>query len=306
MPQPLLDSADSPERWIRKFHGALRREVLEGNPFLRPEEQSLLRDHHPLLGNPGHYLPELVESIYLNRRAAPAKAIRETPDSVVLDAGCGCGTDSILFAALGARVVAVNLSAEELGVAERRICYYEKTWGRRLNIRLVRSDLNRYAPDEEFSLAWLASVLAVIEDQEALLERIFRSTRRRGEIRVVDYNLLHPPFLWGEWRRRSWARGRSPEFSRQASYWGMVRRAGRRGARFFPLTEGGLFDDAQFFTPGTLRSLLRKVGFRVLPPRFSGCTPLFSAPASTSLEKILSRLPGWKVLGRAYLITGVK
>jgi SAM-dependent methyltransferase len=306
LPQPLFDSADSPEESIRKFHGALRREVLEGNPFLGPEEQSILRDYHPLLGSPGRYPPELVESIYLNRRAAPAKLIRERPDSVVLDAGCGVGTDSILFAALGAKVVAVNLSAEELGVAERRVRYYEKTWGRRLEVRLVRGDLNRYAPDEDLSLAWLASILAVIKDQETLLERIFRSTRRRGEIMVVDYNLLHPPFLWGEWRRRSCARSRSPEFSRQAYYWAMVRRRGRRGARFFPLTEGGLFDDAQFFTPGTLRSLLRKVGFRVLPPRFSGCTPLSSAPVSTSLENILSRLPGWKVLGRAYLMAGVK
>ena len=306
MPQPLIDNADSPERSIRKFHGALRKEVLEGNPFLSLEEQSLLRNHHPLLTNPGRYLPELVESVYLNRRATPAKLIHERPGSVVLDAGCGCGTDSILFAALGARVVAVNLSAEELGVAERRVRYYEKTWGRRLEVRLVRGDLNHYAPDEELSLAWFASILAVIEDQEALLERIFRSTRPRGEIMVVDYNLWHPPFLWREWRRRRSVRGRSPEFSRQASYWGMMRRARRRGARFFPLTEGGLFDDAQFFTPGSLRSLLRKVGFRVLPPRFSGCTPLSSAPVSTSLENILSRLPGWKALGRAYLMAGFK
>jgi SAM-dependent methyltransferase len=306
LPQPLLDSTDSPEGSIRKFHRTLRREVLEGNPFLSPEEQSLLRDHHPLLDDPGHYPIDLVESIYLNRRAAPAKAIRENPGSVVLDAGCGCGTDSILFAALGARVVAVNLSAEELGVAERRVRFYEKTWGRRLNITLVRSDLNHYAPDEELSLAWLASILAVIEDQEALLERIFRSTRRRGKIMVVDYNLWHPPFIWGEWRRRRSAGSRSPEFLRQANYWGMVRRAERSGARFFPLTEGGLFADAQFFTPGTLRSLLRRVGFRVLPPRYSGCTPLSSAPASASLENVLSRLLGWKVLGRAYLMAGVK
>lgn len=306
MPQPLLDSADSPERLIRKFLGVLRKEVLEGNPFLNGVGQSLLQDYHPLLKDPGRYNPELVESIYLKRRAFPATAIRESTGPVVLDAGCGCGTDSILFAALGARVVAVNRSAEELEVAERRVRFYEKSWGRRLNITLVRGDLNHYAPSEELSLAWLASILAVIEDQEALLERIFRSTRRGGEIMVVDYNLWHPPFLWGEWRRRRSACGRSPQFSRQANYWGMVGRAGRRGARFFPLTEGGLFDDAQFFTPGTLRSLLRKVGFRVMPPRFSGCTPLSSTRASMSLENFLSRLPGWKALGRAYLMAGGK
>jgi hypothetical protein len=99
---------------------------------------------------------------------------------------------------------------------------------------------------------------------------------------------------------------KSPEFARRADFWDMVRRKGREGARFFPANGDGLFDDAQFFTPGTLKSLLRKVGFQVLPPLFTGCAiPLFRQ-FSVRVEYMLSRLPGWKSLGRAYLITGVK
>jgi len=307
LPQPLLDSSDSLERSIRQFHGTLRKEVLEGNPFLGPEQQSLLREHHPLLKDPGRYPLDLVASIYLNRREAPAKAIRENPGSVVLDAGCGCGTDSILFAALGAAVVAVNISSEELAVAEKRARYYEKVGGIKLNIRFIQADLNDYLPGQEnFSLTWFASVLAVIRDQESLLKSVFQSTRDRGRIMLVDYNLLHPPFLWKEWRRRNAVREKCPDFAPEGHFWKMVRRKGRMGARFFPLAEGGLFDDAQFFTPGTLGTLLQRAGFRVLPAAFSGCTlPFFSGPA-VFLERALSQVPGWKSLGRAYLLTGIK
>ncbi len=307
MPSPFLNAADSPETVVSSFYSALQHEVNRGNPFLDDAEQERLREHHPFILDPGNYPPGLVAALHNRRRIAPVKAIRESSAPLVLDAGCGCGSDSILFAALGASVVAVNIFSEELLVAEKRARYYEKIGGGKLNIRFIQADLNDYIPGEEnFSLTWFASVLAVIRDQESLLKRVFQATRDHGRIMLVDYNLLHPPFLWKEWRRRNAVREKCPDFVREGHFWKMFRRKGRTGARFFPLAEGGIFDDAQFFTPGTLGALLQRAGFRVLPAVFSGCTlPVFSGPA-VCLERALSRAPGWKSLGRAYLLTGMK
>jgi SAM-dependent methyltransferase len=292
---------------LHNFFLDLRREVLLGNPFLEKPEQAKLEEHHCHIKNAGIYSPELVWAIYQGRRKFPVNAVLESPGAIVLDAGCGCGSDTILFAALDAEVVAVNSSSEELTIAEKRARYYEKILNRDLNIRFVQADLNDYVPEgKDVSLTWLASILAVIEDQETFLKRIFHSTRPGGRVVVVDYNLQHPPFLWNEWHRRKRALTKSPEFARRADFWGMVRRKGREGARFFPANGDGLFDDVQFFTPGTLKSLLRQVGFQALPPRFTGCAPPLFHKASVPLEHLFSRIPGWNALGRAYLITGIK
>jgi hypothetical protein len=150
-------------------------------------------------------------------------------------------------------------------------------------------------------------VLAVIENQDAFLNRIYQATRAGGKIMIVDFNLWNPPFMWTEWRRRRQALRKSPEFARHADFWAMVRRRKRSGAFFFPQLGGGLFDDVQFFTPGTLGYLLERVGFQLLLPGFSGFAPpvLFKG-LSAHLEKVFSRVPIVKSLGRAYLVTGVK
>jgi len=303
----LLQHSNNPITITRTFFATLKQEVVQGNPSLSQEEQSRLQDYHPFIKNPGRYPPELVSAIYASRRIVPVKAILETPNPMVLDGGCGCGSDSILFAALGAKVLSVNLAAEEVAIGEKRKRYYQEKLGEELHIKFVHADLNEYVFEwEKVSLTWLASILAVIRNQEEFLKRIFQATRAGGRVMVVDYNLLHPPFLWSEWLRRRRSMQKSQEFARQANFWTMVRRKERTGARFFPLNGDGLFDDVQFFTPGTLKSLLQHAGFQVLPPLFTGCAPPLFPQISVPLEHLLSRLPGWHSLGRAYSITGIK
>ncbi len=57
------------------------------------------------------YPLDLVATVYARRRALPIRAIQDSKEPFVFDAGCGYGSDSLLFASLGARVVAVDLSA---------------------------------------------------------------------------------------------------------------------------------------------------------------------------------------------------
>lgn len=157
------------------------------------------------------------------------------------------GSESFLFAAAGARVLAVDRDPRKIAAARKRQAYYEEVFGRPLEITFGKADLDVYDPTlRELSLTWLASVLANVGDQEAFLERVFQATRLGGRVMITDMNLLNPLFLFKEWRRRRRGSRRSATFRRQASFPGMFFRRRRSGARYFPDAPGKPFDDAQF------------------------------------------------------------
>jgi SAM-dependent methyltransferase len=297
------------------FYRLLTEEVRHGNPYLTDSEQGRVQSHYPVMMQPQRYPPELAATIYASRRSYPVQAILETANPVVFDAGCGYGSESFLFAVLGAKVLAVDLSAEQIAIAQKRQRYYEELFDKALDISFLVAKLDEYIPQiGDLSLTWLASVLAALPDQDSFLKRVYEATRPSGKVMITGMNLWNPLFLWGEWRRRRRALLVSPEFARHADtsflsryFWSMVRRKGRIGARYFPRHDSGLFDDVQFFTPNTLSALLREVGFRTLPSAFSGYAPpiLFRA-ASARLEGALSRVPMLNRLGYFYLVTGVR
>jgi SAM-dependent methyltransferase len=292
-----------------KFYKILRHEIIHGNPYLNEEEQGRLQSHYEVIMNPSKYPPALPATIYCKRRAPAVQAILKQQSPLVLDAGCGYGSESFLFAAVGARVLAVDISSAQIAIARKRKLYFEKIiFGQELDIIFEVADLNRYVPtDQNLSLTWLASVLAALPDQADFLRRIYAATREGGCVMVTDMNLLNPLFLFKEWRRRQRAKTASPEFSRHADFWNMVFRRGRAGARSFPLKNGGEFDDVQFFSPGTLVALLSNVGFESSKTSFSGfLPPWFNCKLLTSMEINLTRIPLLKLLSYFYLMASFK
>lgn len=303
-----LPKAKDPYQLAYRYYFALRKEVTEGNPLLTLDEQHRLQSHYAVMMDAVHNPPELAATIYANRRAHPARAIVDDSNPVVFDAGCGYGSESYLFAALGAEVLAVDLSAERIAIARKRQQYYENLFEQPLAITFVDADLNRYTPElSNLSLTWIASVLAAIPDQDNFLNRIHRATRDSGRIMITDMNLLNPLFLVNERRRRRRHQAASPEFARHADFWAMMRRKGRTGARYYRRTDGALVDDVQFFTGGTLSRLLRKVGFTPLRTDYSGwLPPKLYRPGLVALETALNRIPGLRSLAYFYLVTGQK
>jgi SAM-dependent methyltransferase len=297
-----------PETITESFYCYLRAEVTQGNPYLNHDEQIRLQGHYPFMMDEKHYPTGLVASIYSGRRVHPVQAILDSRDPIIFDAGCGYGSDSFLFAGLGAKVEAVDVSVEQVAIAQKRKRYYEEILGRSLDVTFRVADLDGYTPGKEnLSLTWLSSVLAIVLNQDTFLDRIYKATRAGGKVMVVDFNLLNPLFLWNEWRRRRRALRESRAFARENDFWAMVQRRGRIGARFYARNGEGVFDDVQFFTPATLVRLLRSAGFRTLTPDFSGFTPPFLfRGVSNHLERLFSRVPGLNYLGRAYILTGEK
>lgn len=289
------------------FYSFLRREVVEGNPALDAPAQSLLRAHYPVMLSPQRNPPALAATIYAERRQHPVASICATTDPFVLDAGCGYGSESFLFASLGARVVAVDADPEKIRIAQLRQPYFEQQLQRPLDITFRVADLDHYTPDTpNLSLTWLASVLAAIPHQDAFLVRIRESTRSGGQVMVSDMNLWNPLFLVGEYRRRQHAATTNLAFARVQDFRAMFTRRARVGARYFS-QNGSTFDDVQFFQPLSLRTLYQATGWQPAGFYFSGyIPPALARLGMTPLETWLPRVPLISQFGYFYLGVGVK
>ncbi len=195
--------SNSPESIAQEYYALLRREIIDGNPYLDNQEQSILQKFYPVMMNSKRYAVKSVSDIYVNRRSHAVQAILKTDTPIVFDAGCGFGSESFLFASSGAKVLSVDRSSDQIAIAKKRQHYYEEIFGKELDISFVIADLEEYVPDtNNISLTWLASVLAAIRDQNDFLKRIYKATREGGKVIITDMNLLNPAFLWNEWRRR--------------------------------------------------------------------------------------------------------
>jgi SAM-dependent methyltransferase len=292
---------------VKRFYHTLRDEVVNGNPALVVADQTRLRSHYPVMLSPNNPV-ELAATIYAQRRQYPVAAILATSRPVVFDAGCGYGSESFLFASLGARVIAVDIDAEKIRIARLRQPYYESIFEKKLAIEFQVADLDTYVPPiNDLSLTWLASVLAAIPNQDRFLQVVFDATRPGGQVMISDMNLWNPLFLFGEWRRRERAKRVNAAFAQNADFGAMLNRHGRIGARYFTAAEGHLFDDVQFFSPATLKRLLCQVGFHSIQFHFSGfIPPLLARLGLTRGELLCARVPGIAHMGYFYLGIGHK
>ena len=299
---------DKPRLIASSFYALLRDEVAEGNPYLDPDDQKKLRDHYPVVLNLKKYSPGMAAMIYSSRRCHAVQAILDTEFPFVFDAGCGYGSESFLFAGLGAKVLAVDISAEQIRIARKRQYYYEELFNKHLDITFIAANLEEYTLEKtNVSLTWVASVLAAMRNQDKFLEMTYKATRPKGKIMITDMNLLNPLFLVKEWYRRQHAKNENVEFALQADFLAMVRRQDRIGARYFSGNNGRLFDDVQFFSAITLSKLLSNVGFTPGSVFSSGFIPPYLWQLGLdSLENVLSRVPLLRCFGYFYLVSGLK
>jgi SAM-dependent methyltransferase len=227
---------------------------------------------------------------------------------VVFDAGCGFGSESFLFAAGGASVLAVDRSESQIKTARKRQRFYEERLEQSFDIEFEVSELESCRLNRsDIVLTWLASVLAAIEDQERLLERIHDATRPGGSVMITDMNLLNPLFFLHVAGRTRRAKIHDADFAREGDFRKMFQRRGRKGARYFRDHRGQVFDDVQFFWSRTLSRLLSSTGFIPLGPSYTGFVPPFPvARRFVFMDDLFSRLPLLSHFGYFYLMVGWK
>ena len=121
--------------------------------------------------------------------AQAAQRLRRPPR--VLDAGCGHGSFSLLFAAMGGDVTGADVRPDRLHVAERRAARYAADTGEGLQVRFERRDL---AADwrECFDLVWVHNALSHIDPLDAFLDRVAEHLAAGGVFVVGDINGANP------------------------------------------------------------------------------------------------------------------
>ena len=106
------------------------------------------------------------------------------PASLILEAGCGVGAQTIQLASRNpqARFVAVDRSADSVRIAQQRLAAYALS-----NVEFQVADINRLAfADGEFDGAFLCFVLEHLSSREQALAEIRRVLRPGSKVQVFE------------------------------------------------------------------------------------------------------------------------
>jgi len=108
----------------------------------------------------------------------------------ILDLGCGIGTQSILYAILGAEVISMDLDRSALTLLRKRQQLYQQACERGLNITIYEANALEFDYSIISSLDGIFSMFALnmMQPSTKLLERIVPALRIGGRLVIFDGN----------------------------------------------------------------------------------------------------------------------
>ena len=124
------------------------------------------------------------------------RLLSHLPDSLegmrILDLGAGCGTQSLLFALLGAEVLAVDLDEVALQVLKERAARYAREVGSELKVTVLREDAFTvpYATYGPYDLVYSLFAFNMMQPSSDLLSRLLPQVRKGGLFSITDGNRL--------------------------------------------------------------------------------------------------------------------
>lgn len=123
----------------------------------------------------GHTLERLL-------RGHPDRPVR------VLDAGCGFGSECLLFALSGAHVVGIDLRPERHAVAVKRVPFWSRETGVDLKIDIRLANVFDLSESNCFDLIWVHNAISHIHPVDKFLEFCRELLAPGGEIVIIDVN----------------------------------------------------------------------------------------------------------------------
>jgi SAM-dependent methyltransferase len=115
----------------------------------------------------------------------------DSPDvTTILDLGCGLGTQSLMFAIRGARVVAIDLDGDALDILGKRRLWYSERLGRELDITCVYGNALNFDFHSLGRIDGIQSLFAfnIMQPSRAVLDRICAILRPGGRLAIQDGN----------------------------------------------------------------------------------------------------------------------
>jgi SAM-dependent methyltransferase len=188
------DALQSPAACLRLFLENQMEEVRRAEEFLDPQERKDFLDYYqrwvrrPLSGEAletevrggirstyGHVLERILQG-------RPDRPFR------VLDAGCGFGTECLLFGFAGAEVTGNDLRGERVHAAEKRPPFWEKETGRRLALRFRLANIFDEPERDYFDLIWVHNAITHIHPVDGFLHLCRDLLAPSGEVVIIDVN----------------------------------------------------------------------------------------------------------------------
>jgi SAM-dependent methyltransferase len=124
---------------------------------------------------------------------------------LILDLGCGTGTQSLLCALLGAKVVALDMDSLALEIVRRRTGFYEEHAGRALDISILQSDAFEADYASVAPIDGLYSLFAfnMMQPSSRLLDCLLPHLAPAARMAILDGNNRSWMARLLPWRRRA-------------------------------------------------------------------------------------------------------
>jgi arsenite methyltransferase len=123
--------------------------------------------------------------------ATPFSLGRLSPGELVLDVGCGAGTDTLVAAHMVApegRVTGIDMTPEMIAKARSAAAEMGAT-----NVQFVDGDVERLPfGDESFDVVISNGVIDLIPDKDAVFSELQRVLRPGGRIQIADVTIQNP------------------------------------------------------------------------------------------------------------------
>jgi len=162
---------------------------LNGDVKLSEKTATELGDYYPWAIPSSRNRAAVVKETMVSRlQHALQWVMQRGPRVRVLDAGCGLGTESLLFAQIGAEVVGVDLFDKYVTAAQERLEQFEAHIGKRLKVRFSAMNLFDIPANERFDLIYCREAISHIDPISRFLEFSHSRLVPGGQLVVSDAN----------------------------------------------------------------------------------------------------------------------
>jgi 2-polyprenyl-3-methyl-5-hydroxy-6-metoxy-1,4-benzoquinol methylase len=118
---------------------------------------------------------------------------------IFMDCGCGLGSESIICGLLGARVVGIDLDAERLTVAKKRLGYYRDNYGLSQSVTFLAQNISTHSPNQKADIAFAREFMSHVYSVEAFLLNLSKCLRPNGRLIISDSNPINPYVSFNAW-----------------------------------------------------------------------------------------------------------
>ena len=179
---------------------------------------------------------------YTHQLEPISKRILLNKQITVLDVGCGCGTESLWMAILGAKVIALDPFPKKIACAKARKLCLESECGLSLDVQFIQTSVLNYVPDRKIDLIWMEQAFHHLEPRDKSLDHLAGILNSGGRMMFSESNAWNPLL--------------------------QLQLLKFRGLKTITYGEYGEYGNERILTPGSLARQLRSRGLKVLDRRY--------------------------------------